>query len=128
MRLKRGDDDGDDDDDSNNGGDDGSVEESDDGEENDHQGGSEESGDGNNDDGDDVDDYGSDDGNEELVQTSPLSYFNISDCGTYSNMWIWDLPMSCDNSTSFTNCKCKCTQADILFHYGDVERPGSSDG
>ncbi|KAL7486707.1 hypothetical protein ACHAW6_012304 [Cyclotella cf. meneghiniana] len=57
---------------------------------------------------------------------SPLVYFNISDCGSYSNLWMWDLALSCDNSTSFHNCK--CTSAEILFQYGTLECPGGSSG
>ena len=58
-------------------------------------------------------------------QQFPLRYFNISECKSYSNFWVWDLALSCDNATSLENCE--CLSASILYQYGDLECPGSQD-
>lgn len=50
---------------------------------------------------------------------SPLQYFDLADCGTYSNVWVWDLALSCESSTSLENCE--CTSAEILFQYGALD-------
>lgn len=63
--------------------------------------------------GNSVDDY-----------NSPLTYFDLSDCGSYSNLWLWDLALSCDNSTSLVNCE--CTSTEILFQYGTLQCPDGS--
>ncbi|KAL3797397.1 hypothetical protein HJC23_010523 [Cyclotella cryptica] len=68
--------------------------------------------------------YGS--SNDDGDYSSPLVYFDLSDCGSYSNLWMWDLALSCDNSTSLHNCK--CTSAEILFQYGTLECPDGSSG
>ena len=52
---------------------------------------------------------------------SPLVYFDLSDCQSYSNLWLWDLALSCDNSTSLVNCQCQ--SAEILFQYGTLKCP-----
>ena len=67
--------------------------------------------------------YGGVNGNDDYSSSSPLVYFDITDCGSYSNLWLWDLALSCDNSTSFDNCK--CSSAEILFQYGTLECPSS---
>ena len=55
---------------------------------------------------------------------SPLVYFDLSDCQSYSNLWLWDLALSCDNSTSLVNCQCQ--SAEILFQYGTLQCPDGS--
>lgn len=57
--------------------------------------------------------------------SSPLRYFNISECGTYSNIWVWDLALTCENSDVTSLESCACTSADILYQYGEVDCPGS---
>ncbi len=54
----------------------------------------------------------------------PLRYFNISDCGTYGQLWVWDLALSCEDSTSLESCE--CTSAEILYQYGELYCPGTS--
>jgi len=57
---------------------------------------------------------------------SPLMYFNISDCETYANMWVWDLAMTCSDS-SMNQTDCKCTSAEILMQYGELYCPSTED-
>jgi hypothetical protein len=67
-------------------------------------------------------DYGNVNGDGEY--SSALVYFDLTDCRSYSNLWLWDLALSCDNSTSFVNCK--CSSAEILFQYGTLQCPDGS--
>ncbi|KAL7544217.1 hypothetical protein ACHAWF_012792 [Thalassiosira exigua] len=55
---------------------------------------------------------------------SPLRYFNISDCLSYSNYWMWDLALSCENLTSLSTCE--CTAASVLHDIGELDCPGVS--
>lgn len=50
--------------------------------------------------------------------SNPLRYFNISDCGTFSNIWLWDLALTCESS-DFSLEGCECTSANTLNQYGD---------
>ncbi|KAL7519984.1 hypothetical protein ACHAWX_004740 [Stephanocyclus meneghinianus] len=111
---------------------DGSSNESSGGSDSESSGGYDSGSSGNNDRSNNDDGGGSSNGNssgstnDDGDYDSPLVYFNISDCGSYSNLWMWDLALSCDNSTSFHNCK--CISAEILFQYGTLECPGGSSG
>ncbi|KAL7536797.1 hypothetical protein ACHAXR_007397 [Thalassiosira sp. AJA248-18] len=71
---------------------------------------------------------GSGEGDNEVGGDASLSnslrYFNISDCGTYSHIWLWDLALTCENSTSLESCE--CTSASILYQYGELDCPGTS--
>lgn len=89
------------------------------------------SGGGNGDEGDNNERNNNDDavnnnyyGNSVDDYNSPLTYFDLSDCGSYSNLWLWDLALSCDNSTSLVNCE--CTSTEILFQYGTLQCPDGS--
>lgn len=62
--------------------------------------------------------------NDDGAYSTPLVYFDLTDCGSYSNLWLWDLALSCDNSTSLENCQCKSTE--ILFQYGTLQCPDGS--
>lgn len=62
--------------------------------------------------------------NDDGAFSTPLVYFDLTDCGSYSNLWLWDLALSCDNSTSLENCQCKSTE--ILFQYGTLQCPDGS--
>jgi len=76
--------------------------------------------------GDDDDgiDKGDNDDDGNAYDLYPLQYFNISDCGTYSHLWMWDLALTCDeNSTSFEGCS--CTSAEMLYQYGELECPST---
>ena len=57
------------------------------------------------------------DSDEEIP--NPLLLFDMSDCGTYSSLWVWDLALTCSNSTSLDNCS--CTAAKIHIQYGDID-------
>jgi len=40
---------------------------------------------------------------------NPMESFDISDCSTYGNLWVWDLALSCDSDASLENCECTFT-------------------
>lgn len=66
---------------------------------------------------------------DENDMATSLRYFNISDCGTYSHLWLWDLALSCgegDDGPSHESCE--CTTAEILRQYGDIECDGDPRG
>ena len=58
--------------------------------------------------------------------SNPLRYFDISDCGTFSHIWVWDLALSCGGNFSTSLESCKCTSADMLYQYGELDCPGIS--
>mmetsp|Transcript_27910 Transcript_27910/g.58949 ORF Transcript_27910/g.58949 Transcript_27910/m.58949 type:complete len:342 (+) Transcript_27910:188-1213(+) len=58
-------------------------------------------------------------------ESSPLQYFNISECETFSHMWIWDLALSCGDGFSTSLEDCECTAAEILYQYGKLDCPGT---
>ena len=37
---------------------------------------------------------------------NPYADFNITQCDTYSNLWLWDLSLTCQNENSLANCSC----------------------
>ena len=80
--------------------------------------------------GDEASNEGTDDstndGDDDDDVPSPLMYFNISDCETYANMWVWDLAMTCSDS-SMNQTDCKCTSAEILMQYGELYCPSTED-
>lgn len=42
-----------------------------------------------------------------FVEASHLTFdFAFDQCGTYGNLWKWDLSLSCSNSFSFDGCNC----------------------
>ncbi|CAB9520393.1 expressed unknown protein [Seminavis robusta] len=41
---------------------------------------------------------------------NPMESFNIAECSTYSNLWVWDLSFSCDSDKSLDNCECSFTE------------------
>jgi len=45
--------------------------------------------------------------------------FDISSCKSYSNLWLWDLALSCDDVDTLTGCK--CTFAEELLYAGKIE-------
>jgi len=59
------------------------------------------------------------DGNTSDESPNPLHFFDMQDCGTFSAMWIWDLALTCSNSTSLDSCS--CTAAKIHILYGDID-------
>jgi len=73
-----------------------------------------------------TDDSTNDGADEEDDVPSPLMYFNISDCETYANMWVWDLAMTCSDS-SMNQTDCQCTSAEILMQYGELYCPSTED-
>jgi len=57
--------------------------------------------------------------------TYPLDYFDLSDCGTYSQMWLWDLALTCsDYSSSLEDCQ--CTSTNILNEQSMLYCPGDT--
>ena len=52
-------------------------------------------------------------------EPNPLHFFDMQDCGTFAALWMWDLALTCQNSTSLVNCS--CTAAKIHITYGEIE-------
>jgi hypothetical protein len=48
---------------------------------------------------------GNNDGDE-----NPIESFDIAQCDTYANLWLWDLSLSCDSSASLDSCECTFTE------------------
>ena len=38
---------------------------------------------------------------------NPYDDFSISQCDTYSSLWLWDLALTCKRKGSLENCECK---------------------
>eukprot|EP00586_Coscinodiscus_wailesii_P023883 CAMPEP_0172504362 /NCGR_PEP_ID=MMETSP1066-20121228/178081_1 /TAXON_ID=671091 /ORGANISM="Coscinodiscus wailesii, Strain CCMP2513" /LENGTH=195 /DNA_ID=CAMNT_0013280529 /DNA_START=192 /DNA_END=776 /DNA_ORIENTATION=- len=55
--------------------------------------------------------YGGQDGSEET--------FDLKKCSSYSNVWLWDLALSCDNDKTLDGCR--CTFAEQLFSQGEIQ-------
>lgn len=45
--------------------------------------------------------------------------FDIHSCDSYSNNWMWDLALTCENTETFEGCQ--CTAAGILFDMGSLQ-------
>lgn len=57
---------------------------------------------------------------EEVDETpNPLHLFDMKECSSFSALWMWDLALTCSNSTSLDSCS--CTAAKILIQYGDID-------
>jgi hypothetical protein len=48
---------------------------------------------------------GNNGGNED-----PFESFDIAQCATYANLWLWDLSLSCDSAASLDSCECTFTE------------------
>ncbi len=60
--------------------------------------------------------YGDDDGET----------FQLNDCSSYSDYWMWDLNLSCQNSTNYEGCE--CTTAAMMLESGNLQCPdGTND-
>lgn len=57
--------------------------------------------------------------NENGESPSPLQYFDMTDCGSFSSIWMFDLALTCANSTSLASCD--CTAARLHIFYGDID-------
>ncbi len=57
--------------------------------------------------------------NENGESPSPLQYFDMTDCGSFSSIWMFDLALTCANSTSLDSCD--CTAAKLHIFYGDID-------
>ncbi len=55
----------------------------------------------------------------EAEEVNPLHLFNMEECSSFSALWMWDLALTCTNSTSLDSCS--CTAAKILIQYGDID-------
>lgn len=83
---------------------------------------------GNNNEGDDsnVNGAGGNDGNYysgnnnggdgDSYAADAYSEFDITECDTYANLWMWDLSLTCDDADTFDNCE--CTFAEDLMEDG----------
>ena len=45
-----------------------------------------------------------DDGNEE--EYDPYEDFDIEQCDTYENLWLWDLSLTCESEQNLDSCEC----------------------
>ena len=57
-------------------------------------------------------------GNNYASASSLLSSFDISSCETYSNVWLWDLALTCEDLSTLEGCK--CTFAEEYQSIGEV--------
>jgi hypothetical protein len=73
-----------------------------------------------------ADDSNSND-DDNVVETNEgtENFFNISQCETYSNYWLWDLSLSCESSQNLTTCE--CTTAAKLMNDGDLSCPDGTE-
>ncbi len=55
----------------------------------------------------------------EAEEVNPLHLFNMKECSSFSALWMWDLALTCSNSSSLDSCS--CTAAKILIQYGDID-------
>ena len=60
---------------------------------------------------------------EQIYGRFPLRYFNITQCATYSSLWIWDLALTCNSTVASIEREhgCECTSAEILYLAGDID-------
>jgi len=65
-----------------------------------------------------------DDGNRNGgTKNDPYTSFNISNCNSYKDFWLWDLSLTCQNS----NLKaCQCVTASNLMAMGKLSCPDGS--
>jgi len=71
--------------------------------------------------GDDLDGTENDDAFAD-DDTIDRSYdFDLGNCTSYSDYWLWDLALTCDNSQNLTNCE--CTSAALLMSDGEFGCP-----
>ena len=54
--------------------------------------------------------YSNSGGNDDDNYVDPYTDFDITQCDTYENLWMWDLSMTCDDSDTFDNCECVYTE------------------
>jgi hypothetical protein len=71
-----------------------------------------------------------DDGDDDDIGAAPdddayYTYFNINDCDSYSDYWLWDLALTCENEDYYENCS--CMSAATLLANGVFKCPGSDD-
>ncbi len=66
-----------------------------------------------------TDEYDDAAANENGESPSPLRYFDMTDCGSFSSIWMFDLAITCANSTSLDSCD--CTAAKLHIFYGDID-------
>jgi hypothetical protein len=47
---------------------------------------------------------------EHISTVDPYASFDIQQCGTYEELWIWDLALTCGDSQNSGNCTCEFTE------------------
>jgi len=55
--------------------------------------------------------YTYDDDGDNNVDYTPLEDFNITQCDTYDNLWVWDLSLTCESEYTSEGCECTFTQS-----------------
>jgi len=45
--------------------------------------------------------------------------FDLTNCASYSNVWLWDLALTCDDDTTLDGCY--CAFAERLFNEGSIQ-------
>lgn len=55
-------------------------------------------------------DYTNDQATHAADYTNPYLAFDITQCDSYNDLWVWDLAMSCDIEKSTENCTCTFTE------------------
>lgn len=69
--------------------------------------------------------YYSENNNERYNDDASNQTFDLNNCSTYSNYWLWDLNLSCQNSTSYDDCE--CTSAAMMLESGELQCPDGSE-
>jgi len=54
-----------------------------------------------------------------------ITDFDLGNCTSFSDYWLWDLGLTCDDQYNLTNCE--CTSAAILMSKGLLECPDGSE-
>jgi hypothetical protein len=55
-------------------------------------------------------------GDDDASPSDAYTEFDITECDTYANLWMWDLSLTCDDADTFDNCE--CTYAEYLMEDG----------
>jgi hypothetical protein len=66
-------------------------------------------------------------GNDDTVDDyyQEITEFDLQNCTSYSNYWLWDLALTCDSQYNLTSCE--CTSAAILMSKELLQCPEGTD-
>ena len=67
---------------------------------------------------------GNTDENSDENSFDPYDDFDISQCDTYENLWLWDIALTCESAESLENCQ--CVFAEELLSLGIISCEDSS--